>query len=104
MSEQFPISSKGGSFPRKRGGGGTPLARLLILLQEKRTARLSASDDHAAELAEEFIALTDGKLAVVYDVSVDFHRNLTQKRPFIASKIDPPTGTQIIEKVAICIA
>ena len=34
--------------------------------------------ERAAELVEEFIAQTDGKLAVVYDVSVDLHRNLTQ--------------------------
>ena len=34
--------------------------------------------ERAVELVEEFIALTDGKLAVVYDVSVDLHRNLTQ--------------------------
>jgi len=35
--------------------------------------------ERTVELAEEFIAMTDGKLAVVYDVSVDLHRNLTQE-------------------------
>jgi len=58
---QFPISSKGGSFPRKKGGGGAPLARPLILLQEKRAAgpRLAKRKERAIELVEEFIALID---------------------------------------------
>ena len=34
----------------------------------------------------------------------DLYRNLTQKRPFLASKNDPPPATQIFEKVAICVA
>ena len=40
---------------------GTPLARLLILLQEKRAAgpRLAKRKERAIELVEEFIALTE---------------------------------------------
>ena len=48
LSEQFPLSSKGGSFPRKKGGGGAHLARPLIPLKEKRMTirelRKSASE------------------------------------------------------------
>ena len=65
--------------------------------------------DSLITLALERPELSPRELAVTFTDSegyfvVDLHRNLTQKRPFLASKIDPSAGTQIIEKVAICIA
>ena len=52
----------------------------IIKTLRKKAAQISKEEgkERAVELVEEFIALTDGKLAVVYDVSVDLHRNLTQ--------------------------
>ena len=52
----------------------------IIKALRKKAAQMSKEKgkERTVELAEEFIALTDGKLAVVYDVSVDLHRNLTQ--------------------------
>ena len=36
--------------------------------------------------------------------TVDLHRNLSQKWPFPAAKIDPATATWTFEKVTICFA
>ena len=39
------------------------------------------------------------ELRTASTVAVDLYRNLTQKRPFLASKVDPPTVAYIFEKV-----
>ena len=57
------------------------MGRPAIIKALRKKAALMSKDkgkERTVELVEEFIAMTDGKLAVVYDVSVDLHRNLTQ--------------------------
>ena len=47
------------------------------------------------------IDIKPGSFPNIINLGVDLHRNLTQKRPFIASKTDPPAAAWIFEKLAV---